>query len=377
MSYDLRVATHTQPDAGLIEDIARERGASIEGDDPLVVRRARSGFTIDVGRAVRCEIDDLDDELATAVLAPRWLTEISLAYDAPKADVTLARALARGLAEACDGAALDPQEDGLLWPRRRAPRYRPPATEKRIPILNVSWILTSWDADDLPRRWLSLASRHVPEAAPVRYGDFEPLQERMEQGGEERFVQFWREHVAADVSLGMFWSSRRPFYGGAFSAPHPSKHERDAPGLLAAKLSTELDARALDEAPWRETVADLFKHVADELDAVYAAGWIERGVLASARGLAYDDKSDSFSDFTPLRGRWLGVPPVPAWLSWFGAPYRDKLAGVGEAIGAGILVRAGELPQADPGLERDFPQLPPEILAAPGREAAATWLPSP
>jgi hypothetical protein len=289
MSYDLRIATHSRPEVRHVEELAHERGATVEGDDPLVVQRGKSKFTIEVWGAVGCEVDDLDDELATAVLAPRWLTEISVAYGAPKADVTLARALARGLAEACDGAAFDPQEDTLLWPQGGARRYRPPAPEQRIPLLNVRWILNSWDAPDLPERWLRIVQRRVPEAAPVRYG----------------------------------------------RAPDDRDRRRDEAGLLAAGLDASADARALDEAPWREAVVDLFTHVADELDAVYAAGWVARNIIASGRGLWYDGQSESFADFTPLRGRWLGVPPVPAWLSWFG-----------------------------------------ELVAPPGREEPAAWLPT-
>jgi hypothetical protein len=308
MSCDLRIATHSRPEVRHVEELAHERGATVEGDDPLVVQRGKSKFTIEVWGAVGCEVDDLDDELATAVLAPRWLTEISVAYGAPKADVTLARALARGLAEACDGAAFDPQEDTLLWPRGGARRYRPPAPEQRIPLLNVRWTLNSWDAPDLPERWLRIVQRRVPEAAPVRYGDFEPLQERMEPGRQDEFIRFWRQHV--------------------------------------------------------------------EADAVYAAGWVARNIIASGRGLWYDGQSESFADFTPLRGRWLGVPPVPAWLSWFGAPYRDRLGGTGERVGRGIVIRVGERPRAVPELASDFPQLPTELVAPPGREEPAAWLPT-
>jgi hypothetical protein len=145
---------------------------------------------------------------------------------------------------------------------------------------------------------------------------------------------------------------------------------------LAAALDASVDARALDEAPWREAVVDLFTHVADELDAVYAAGWVSRNIIASGRGLWYDGQSESFADFTPLRGRWLGVPPVPARLSWFGAPYRDRLGGTGERVGRGIVIRVGERPRAVPELASDFPQLPTELVAPPGREEPATWLPT-
>ena len=371
MSYDLRVATHSRPEPRQVEELAHERGASVESDDPLLVRRGNSRFEVEVWRAVKCEIDDLDDELAAAVLAPRWLTEISIPHGAPRADVSLARTIARGLAEACDGAALDPQEDGLLWPRGRVPRYRPPAKEDRIPVLNLTWILTARGADDLPERWLRILQRRVPEAAPVRYGDFEPLQERLEAGQEPAFVDFWREHQAR-----VFWSCQRPFYGGSFSAPDERARERGEPGVLAAALRTELDARALEEAPWREAVVDLFTNLADEVEAVYAAAYVERDVLASVRGLAYDGRSEAFSDFTPLRHRWLGVPPVPAWLSWFGPEYGELLRGVGERFGSGILLRVGERPRGVSEVGREFPQLPPEILAAPGREGAAPWLPA-
>ena len=374
MSYDLRVASHSEPTAELLERIVRDRGAVVEAGEPHIVRRGDRGVSIEVWAPVRCEVEDLDDELAAAVLAPRWLTEITLPYAAAKADVNLARTLARRLAEACDGAALDPQKDGLLWPRAGRRRYQAPAREDRIPILNLTWVLTSWEHQHLPERWLRLVQRIAPEAAPVRYGDFEPLQERVEPGREDEFVRFWRDNVAADFSLGFFWSCRRPFYGGSFAAPIRPERERDRPGLLAAHIGTELDARALNEQPWRAAVVDLFTAVADEVDAVYAAGYVERGVLASARGLAYDGHSESPAEFSLLQGRWLGVPPVPAWLTWFGRGYRGRLE-VGEQVGRGILLRVGDRARAAAELASEFPRLPAEILAAPDRQGPAGWLP--
>lgn len=124
MSYDLRVATAARPSDELIGDLTA--GLVVEGslaDGQLAVYRRPGGPPIVVDGPVGVELDDLDDELAGAVLAPRWLLEVSVPEGA-SADLTLARKLARQLAERFDGGAFDPQQDKLLWPRggRALPR---------------------------------------------------------------------------------------------------------------------------------------------------------------------------------------------------------------------------------------------------------------
>src|SRR5687768_10822343 len=113
MSYDLTIAAYREPGAETIEAWASEQGfevvAATDGKSYSVQRPGEgdAGFVCEVWGPDPAEPEDFEEELAEACLSPRWMLQVSTPYSMPKANLALARSLARYLAERGEGAAFD------------------------------------------------------------------------------------------------------------------------------------------------------------------------------------------------------------------------------------------------------------------------------
>jgi hypothetical protein len=329
MSYDLEIGTHSKPTAAHVEEWAAREGLTVrsESGEALVVEGSPrgDGFVLTVDGPHRAQVDDFHDELAAACLAPRWMLGVSVPYSAPKQHFALARALARHLAEVNDGAAFDPQDEKLLWPRGRPRRVAPRRAEEPTTRVRLEWFLAPdrWAA--APAILLSLLARHCPEALPTRYGQFEPLQHRFDGDAPDDFVRFLLDNEAGDA----FWFASRPSFGGSSFAPHADKYApADDDPLRIAHLEVSFDGNVLaaDER-WTAALVDLFIAGAKELGAFFAAGQVETGWMVSTNNRLWAVASAMPEGEHFLRGRlWQGLPPIPIWLSWYGGPYRELVA---------------------------------------------------
>jgi hypothetical protein len=349
MSRDLVVVTHERPDVAAF--------AGLEFDGPADV-----------------ELDDLPETFAVAVLAPRFLMEIHVASDSAAAWTRAVRA-AKGVAERHGGAVYDPQEDTVIWPRA-ARRFRSEAKEERIRVVGLQWFVPrSRCVPETADAFVSATSRFLPEARPTRFGDFEPFQERLEADGAP-FAAMYAAKAGAPYGGHMFWSSRAPCFGGNAFVDDPRAGVRRRPDHLpvGGSWSTSLDGRALEsDARWREAVVDLFVAVARDVGAFYASATVTRGVIARRGRISYDGTSEDVNVRTgslEWRPWWQGLPAIPTWLAWFGAPYRDVVRDVRgtEPRGDALLLRCGERPLDSDQLRGVFPLLP-ERLVARGRPA--------
>jgi hypothetical protein len=297
-----------------------------EAGNVLVLRRKRDDRIpiLTVDGPFRVESDDLADPVVDAVVAPRWVVQLSIPAGRTKGDEKLALRLARHFAEAFGGGVYDPQQDAVVWPRRRR-QYRPAAAEERIRLVNVEWFVPPSRAQALPEKWLELAGSLLKEALPRRYGTFEPLQHRIDESGLEGFSTFWREQGESPYGGDFFWTATPPCFGGSAFFPDPRE-----PGprwaSAAARyigLSADFDGRALErDEPWREAVAALFLELAAGVGAFYAAGYVKRNVIAKRGQIWHDQDTESLH---LSRRWWEGLPPHPTWLAWFGDPYRSMV----------------------------------------------------
>ena len=325
MSYDVEVATHAEPGA-------------IEAPD---------GVTVDGPYTV--EVDDLAQALAAAVLAPRWLMRVS------GGDAEAARKLGRKIAKQHGGAAYDPQEDIVYFPRgkpKRAPAQKPSKTS----LVRLEWYVPDERWPDAPAALVRTLARRCPEALPTRFGDIEPLQQRYDPASPEAFTDFARDGTT-------FWFSSRPSFGGHAFEPYRG------PG----HLGLDLDWRVVDaDARWREAIAELFASAADALGAIYGECFVEPGWMVSRNNrlsIAGGRKTR-----LPAFGRdgWTRPTEGP-WLSWFGS---DSRAAVVAALDGGRPLRRGvrrpmkpELTEHAEGVcvrlgERPRKKLPPLPLPA-------------
>jgi hypothetical protein len=326
MSYDLEIGVHAKPTRDQIEAWAGQQDLTISSDGDGLVVSTRStrgdGYLFSIDGPFAAEADDFAEELAGACLAPRWMMTVAVPYSVPKRAITLGRALARHLAETNDGAAFDPQEDSLIWPRGRKKRVAPRRDEEVTSRVTLDWFLPPTRWEEAPATLLRLLRRHTPEALPTRYGRWEPLQHRFDAQDSDAFVRFVLDGEDGDG----FWFASRPSFGGSWSAPHADRFVKpEEERLRVANLKVDFDGRVLEQdARWREAVVDLFSAAAVELGALFAAGQVEPGWTVTTNNRLYSTTETMMQGGEHvLRGRlWQGLPPVPVWLGWFGAPYR-------------------------------------------------------
>jgi hypothetical protein len=345
VSYDLSVFAFDRPDLASAVDSVRSPQMRVDGDPA-----AERGACVALARVTKrdeqhlCSIDgpllaeaeDVPDEVASALLGCHWTFQISMASSLPARAVKIVDEIARKLAESGQGVVYDPQADQIVWPSnlKKLREVRAQERSEHAGRLELEWLwtrrLTSKDA----RSVLDIFRRDLPEAVPVRFGTYEPMQGRLERDGEDAFAELW------DGVHSPFWKGTRPFdygyvclrrgWGSALSA-----EERDAMRpLLGGEKAPEVDAvklqfrtEVIDDPRWLGAIRSLFERVCDEYSPFFAAAYLS---------------PDRNAEMVALCGRWwLGVPSADFWLLYVGQVYELFLppAAPGAAsTGHGVLV---------------------------------------
>ncbi|MHC4375928.1 MAG: hypothetical protein ACYS26_04950 [Planctomycetota bacterium] len=319
MSYDIDIATHAEPGRRDIQKALGER-VEILGEfvrrGSIVARTKRWEFTIDGPHAT--DPEDLPEPLAAAVMAPRWSLQIQVPYGAPKTARSLALKAARSLATSCSGAVFDPQEDRVVFPRARRRAAPARSAQERTRRLEIEWCCRPQDLTESGESFLRLVRVHVPEATPMRFGTYEPMQYRYSEDSRE-FIDFWR---ASSSGRDFFWSCRRPFDGGGASWPYANPTAHGPGSIPAASLSVSLDGEALlHDLKWRQALRGFFEAVAVETRAFFA-----RAVQSQPQPKTITAEEFLRTGWPSAAGsRWLGLPRHPAWLTWLGRSYADAI----------------------------------------------------
>jgi hypothetical protein len=307
VSYDLAVFTSDRPELPAAPD-------GVEIDGPF-----------------EADDEDAPPAVAAALLTVRWTVQLSGA----------ALDLARAIADSGRGVVYDPQEDRIVWPADPAV-LRAVQPRRDGATIKLEWLfarrLSSTDA----HRLLAVLRAAMPEAVPVRFGDHEPMQGRLERDGDAAFAALW------DGTSSPFWSGRAPVehgfvhlrrgFGAALS---PAEREALIP-VVAGRKATEADELTLHfqanvDDRWIDAIVRLFAGVASDLGAFFA------GAFHSKRAAV-------------INGRyWLGITPDPLWLTWVGAEYRA-------ASGLGPLLRAAARPDDFRAIKRGRPPWPSELV---------------
>ncbi len=375
MSYDLRVATHDKPGQDEVESWLHERsGLSVEGRlnhggvsfSRVLGKSSKPSFEVSAPTPV-LDPEDIDEELATTTVAPRWFLEVSAPYGGPDQDKAAARAFAKHLAENCRGAAFDPQSDKVLWPPKTRRRVNVPSTPERIRVLNLRWFFEGETMTDsqFPAEMLRLFRTHLADALPRRYGEYEPPRQSFQEGGEKAFVEFC-EYVRNEPLNTMHWKTRSPCFGGTLS--FPSRYAKPEDGRPTGYLAINLDGRVMVEGePWLVAVNNLFSAVATEMRAFYAAAYVERGVEARRGSLWYGAGTEHISIMGPA---WKGLPREPVWMSYFDASYAAELDNeLGDfettSINGGRLLRFGETPLDQDEIRERYSWFSETVLTPP------------
>jgi hypothetical protein len=362
MSYDLELAFPVEPDPGSIRAAATEAGLRTEGSKVLSFFDSTNGlvFTADGPYAVQAV--DLDEELLAVVPHSRWGMLISRPAAAGDEGIRRALIVATAIARANRGAVYDPQTETLVFPLRAVAKQS--ARESRVRLVSLTWLVAQNRAlADIAKTWLGLVRRFFPEAVPSRYDTTEPMQHQLEPGGEDDFYAFW-EAANREVIPWVLFKSAAPCFGGIVSllGPSPTKHQPIA-------IQMDFDGGYLEaNAASRRACTDLFRAVAEDLGCFYAAGHVERNWIVARRNLSTDSQTETLHILK--KTEWLGLPPFPVWLSWYGGPYKERVRPSLERVSfeenpEGLLLRLGDMPQDVDQVSGRFPGLPADLRRQP------------
>lgn len=350
MSYDLSVFARAGLTPTSIAEVAAGLGWGWRAEGDLwdvVDPDGRVLFGGDL--PVPMEQEDVPEELVELVREPRWCMMILVEGSGAtgvKAATRFARALARRT-----GAAVYDQQLGRVLVDGKVTRPRSAGTTGvaeletwRVELDWYSIVATPDPRPLLPDQWMALAGRYLPEAAPVRFGHFEPLRFRLARDGMESLRALWSKEDPDDLDLRYVnFDCARPILEGGWSWSLPWHDPR--PVIESATVGVEIDAFA--DPYWVKAAQEWFVALAESRKCFHAVVQVAR---------------PGFYPRTLIpRHRWNGLHPRPQWWSWYGPPYlalvEERLpkeayrrTGDGVFVGSQLsprgFVEAGQMPDA-------------------------------
>jgi hypothetical protein len=206
---------------------------------------------------------------------------------------------------------------------------------ERVDLLECQWFVRRKDQPaDLPGRVLDSLRTWMPEAQPVRFGNFEPLPHTLDDDGDDEFRRVWQANAAM-----LFWKATEPCHGGiAVGLGTAGTDRRTAPRYPVGSIRITFDLTALDDRQRRANVIDLFGHLVEATAAFYAHSYVTRGWGYTGRSLWSDSVTLTRPSLTQ-RERWRGLPSFPVWLAWCGPLYVPHVQGRGFVSAFGGLFR--------------------------------------
>ncbi len=166
-------------------------------------------------------------------------------------------------------------------------------------------------------RVLDAFERHVPEAMPVRYGQWEPLSFRYADHGRQHLVDFLADEYLMPGSLGFaLLKPKRPVLDVKLSLAS----NRRSPGLPWAchRVTVTLDAAVLDQGGWATALQRLWRRLTHDVQAFFADVRVIRGYRL---GSGSEEEWRAAGRHPVCGGFWMGIPREPALALALGPPY--------------------------------------------------------
>lgn len=368
MSLDLQIAVSTKVPSNEITAFLQSKKLHVtNATAPLdIVGGSYSLATMRGGKMqhlctvygpLHVEEEDLDDDLAAMLLAPRWLYQINFSARLGETSVKRIEAFAKRLAKVGDGAVQDPQKGAIIWPRSRPKRFVQKRDEPAGPWLELAFFFPACGSGrEMMAAYLRCCRRYVREALPTRFGTYEPMQHRLaDEGGEGALLDLAERESVVEYGGSFIWKSERPFSDASvffgdrrrgsyhiFYAQDPDRHRIRPRSLILTSVSV---VPALRSRQWADAICSFFIAVCRATDAFHASASISETV--------WDGPS------------WIGIPETPTWLSWYGGPYRDSVSGTGPdttLYEKGAFVRRGEHPVESEQAGEHPVQPPPRLV---------------
>lgn len=329
MSYDLTVYCPGSPTVEQVQLlVGNTRGLHADPDNSddsgvLVLRGVKRGYSFTVDGPFAVEADDLPEEVAEVLPEAATMFQV-LVEGTQEPEIPHGVRFARKLAKARHGVVMD-EQTSEIWPQ---PRVAAPPKVKEARIVNDVWMSWMLLEDDLPEDYLEgylrIARELLPEAVPVRFGKYEPLQFRFDLSGEKGFI----EEFYNDESNGwdIYYKNPPPVRYGSIEA------QELGCGVPFTRITLVVDGHPLTNEPLRTNLRRFFLAVATELGAVYASAEVDRGQVMQRR---------PFFRLPP--DQWVGFPPYPLWWIWAGPRLAPE---IGQFLGPEATEHSGGLYRA-------------------------------
>jgi hypothetical protein len=281
----------------------KQPGRWVQSNDQAY-RLSKAGWQIVIHPSEPVRPDDIPDEVAALLPGIEYRTVLKADGDARQTTMGLLRSTAKDIAKAAHGVVVDPQDGTRLAPAG-VKRFVPPKGRKTFPVLNLSWwFLTDALADRAGRMaFLGLLEKHLPEALPRRYGDYEPPKHVFASRGKDHLQSF----MERNMSTVMVWSPNRPVVDVHVSCPMPAGASHQ--GFRSNLVEIEVEAAALDQPGWARHLRQFWRHTTHLLQPIYGEVRTTHG-HSRFGGVAYVDAAmiqTTYPDTT--RGWfWRGIP---------------------------------------------------------------------
>src|SRR5262249_28984717 len=129
------------------------------------------------------------------------------------ADIPFAVRFARRLAQALGGVVAD-QQSGQLWSGGVERTAAGPGRSERAKGTSLDWYSRGvLVGPDFAARYLAACRRLLPEALPRRFGEYEPLQAKLAEAGDDGFTAAWSRATST-----LHFAASRPCISGSLSA---------------------------------------------------------------------------------------------------------------------------------------------------------------
>ncbi len=332
--YDLYVGRPFQPD---LPGLGSSAHLSCDGPD-------------------RLQAEDIAEDVLRLIGKRRLLYRLHLQGSPDAAARSAFEDWLRATLTATRGVLIDRQTDRYETASRTGPLGGPAASreEPRIGAMNFHFA----DADGFHergfRRMLATVAQVMPAALPVRYGRYEPLQSKVQEGDLEPLLAVFRD----DPDIGLM--ARAPFADILLSIPCSVQMARRHPdywrrfGFLLSRVSFCLRPTLFASPALMADLMLLFERLSVELDVIYS----DIVTMEDPNGSAW---------------RWRGLPDWPAHARCIGPLYRGlwpDCESQGREIGTGHLLMTTDR-------FGNAPPLPPEALRKRGKAGYAEVFPFP
>jgi hypothetical protein len=268
-----------------------------------------------IDESIEVGLENVPPEIGHRIVGIQFLTRLSVEGNAPRAAMTLQRAVARAIAKNCRGLVYDPQNEQVFGASTQ-PRPALKVEGESIELLSMSWwfsggpLTTRQGLNEL----ILFFERHIPAFLPRRYGDYEPAKFRFDRNNFEHFAG-----AAFSAPLVFVWDT-----GGLLGVHYAHANGpawKWAPGLgdYAFRLSSlrlTCPLRFLDDPGWSVALTNAWQAISAMAHPIYGdvrilSGWIARGTRLYA-----NSKTESH----PIR-TWRGLPQTLGVAMALGEPY--------------------------------------------------------